>query len=106
MPTITTASCIAKYQALGNNIIFMVGTVLLIYQHTSAEKLVMNEVDPVQEQSYSVAKSLLVVSIPRTTASRRLQPQQQHHDDKQQLEDNTPVEECNQNHENEELIVK
>ena len=67
--------------------------------------------DPVQEQGYSAAKSLLVISIQQTTkASRRLQPQQQHHDDdddnKQQLKDNTPVEECNQNHENEELVVK
>ena len=60
--------------------------------------------DPVQEQGYSAAKSLLIVSIQQTTASGR--QQQPHHDSEQQLEDNTPVEECNQNHENEELVVK
>ena len=60
--------------------------------------------DPVQEQGYSAAKSLLIVSIQQTTASGR--QQQPHHDGEQQLEDNTPVEECNQNHDNEELVVK
>ena len=60
--------------------------------------------DPVQEQGYSAAKSLLIVSIQQTIASGR--QQQQHHDGKQQLEDSTPVEECNQNHENKELVVK
>ena len=53
--------------------------------------------DPVQEQGYSAAKSLLIVSIQQTTASGMRQ--------QQQLEDNTPAEECNQNHENKELVV-
>ena len=57
--------------------------------------------DPIQEQDYSAAKSLLVVSIQKTTTNRSLQ---QHHE---QLGVNTSaVEECNQNHENDEMVVK
>ena len=76
---------------------------VLLLIHCITETMNVDTIPPVQEQGYSAAKSLLVVSIQfQQSSCRNAMMQRQHRD----IKDKFPVEECSKHHREKDELVE